>query len=683
MHAKEARLAVVLLCALSATAVRADLWVTDDKAEFVARAGTASMESFEGIAASTTMNYTEIPASSLSNHFRVTTNRFMQVWDSLATDGANVLFWHTYTSPPYAGTATVTFDDFGGTSAAINTFGLQIIDWGSGDAEGILTLRTNAGDSVVVAVSPPHLAGYNTFFFGVVSDTPFTSVSLESTTDGDWVFHDEVYYGSDGTFCPVHEVGDIIDFFDNALVDVSVCESSIAGVQVDTDEDGTSDTQVVFETLTGEAAVIREAPGSAQKQYYWSQYVSGCNPPDADRGRLQIRFVDMLAGGFVADQPATWTYTRVPRLSIRAWHDWTSSSGSPYQLVQAYRDLNQTNGIAGAFTSDDPCEPVISCGGTYEFDDVTGIRELYVTSDYAENALDEFYIKSAPCSSPVYALITGFESITGAEIFFRVPRYSSMTSGHLDLSPNISTVTNEVPAAGGVQSCKLSWKFIDGSLIRWVQCTTFNAGVYPNPTIELDKPVRVRLRVYGPPGASLRVCMAVRETNTSAPVGANGGTTGTIEFVGASSVISGAPQGRHVYVNPNQWQEVVFNPAVDPIVPFTGDGILTTQTGKGVLEALAFASTGSSGPFTVYVDDIAQLKRKKPAIVVPGDYDTDGDSDLVDFSTFVSCFNGPNRPAAQPSCAPPDADHDGDVDSADFGVFLSCFNGPNRPPACV
>lgn len=68
---------------------------------------------------------------------------------------------------------------------------------------------------------------------------------------------------------------------------------------------------------------------------------------------------------------------------------------------------------------------------------------------------------------------------------------------------------------------------------------------------------------------------------------------------------------------------------------------------------------------------------------VIGDYDSDGDVDLVDFAHFQGCFNGPNRPPAQSGCSDADADLDGDVDLSDFSVFQMCFNGPNRPAACA
>lgn len=67
---------------------------------------------------------------------------------------------------------------------------------------------------------------------------------------------------------------------------------------------------------------------------------------------------------------------------------------------------------------------------------------------------------------------------------------------------------------------------------------------------------------------------------------------------------------------------------------------------------------------------------------IPGDFDRDGDVELDDFAHFRSCFNGANRPAAQPDCGDADLDDDADVDLLDFAVFRTCFNGPNRTVRC-
>jgi hypothetical protein len=187
-----------LLSLLATTTAEAEIWTTTCKDTFLARAGTVTKESFESLPSSGSTSYTEIPASDLSGHFRLTTNRFMQIWNdpTHATDGNQVLFWHTYSAPPYPGTATITFDNFNNSSAQIKAFGLHIIDWGSSGTTGQLTLETSAGDSYTIDVVPPNLPDWSTFFFGIVSDLPFTRVHLRSTTEGDWVLHDEVYYGS-------------------------------------------------------------------------------------------------------------------------------------------------------------------------------------------------------------------------------------------------------------------------------------------------------------------------------------------------------------------------------------------------------------------------------------------------------------------------------------------------------
>jgi hypothetical protein len=90
-------------------------------------------------------------------------------------------------------------------------------------------------------------------------------------------------------------------------------------------------------------------------------------------------------------------------------------------------------------------------------------------------------------------------------------------------------------------------------------------------------------------------------------VGQDGGTSGTIEWVGAASLVSGAPQGMLLTGQPGVWQTLVFDPVNDPVLGFTGDGVLSTPTGKGTLEHLGFSSTGATGPHTVYIDEVEQL----------------------------------------------------------------------------
>lgn len=58
-----------------------------------------------------------------------------------------------------------------------------------------------------------------------------------------------------------------------------------------------------------------------------------------------------------------------------------------------------------------------------------------------------------------------------------------------------------------------------------------------------------------------------------------------------------------------------------------------------------------------------------------GDFDGDGDVDLVDFGQFQICFTGPGGGPLTPTCAAADFDGDNDVDLADFGGFQLAFTG--------
>jgi hypothetical protein len=88
--------------------------------------------------------------------------------------------------------------------------------------------------------------------------------------------------------------------------------------------------------------------------------------------------------------------------------------------------------------------------------------------------------------------------------------------------PDVNEVTDEVIPFAGDKCFKLEWQFVDTGLERWMRATSHYADNVPNPTIELDKPIRVRLRLDS---GSLRVTLGVRETGTTAPVGQDGGTS--------------------------------------------------------------------------------------------------------------------------------------------------------------
>ncbi len=268
-------------------------------------------------------------------------------------------------------------------------------------------------------------------------------------------------------------------------------------------------------------------------------------------------------------------------------------------------------------------------------------------------------VSAPPCT---IRQITDFEGYApGTRVLFNVPRYSGSTSEDLADTPNVAAVSTDPPAFSGNQSLKVQWQWIDTDPQRWMRLTTHNAPHVPNPTITLDRPIRVRLRAEA---GRFRLAIGIRETGTSAEIGEDGGAAGAIEWVGAASDVNGAPQGVLVEPQPGVWQTFIFDPLTDPIHGMTGDGTLYTPSNKGVLEHIAFSLVDSAGPITVYIDDV-DLLCGKPAF---GDMDGDGDVDMNDYPLWADCFHGPNVTVGS-ECRAADADGDGDVDLRDFQLL--------------
>ncbi|HPD29263.1 MAG TPA: fibronectin type III domain-containing protein [Phycisphaerae bacterium] len=274
--------------------------------------------------------------------------------------------------------------------------------------------------------------------------------------------------------------------------------------------------------------------------------------------------------------------------------------------------------------------------------------------------------------------ITGFEGYAdGTHVMFQDPRYSGSTLAHLAATPNSAVVTSEVQAYSGGKTCRVDWAWLDASPTRWLRLTTHNVANVPNPTIDLRRPVRVRLRLDS---GSFRISLGVRETGADVPIGENGGTSGTIEWVGATSVVpGGGPVGTLVSAAPGVWQTITFAPYVGYIQPMTGDGVLNAAHDKGVLEHLAFTITDTVGPITVYLDSIEQPCPPK------ADFDLDGDVDLIDFGLLQACISGASKPQTAAECQVAKLDGDGDVDQDDCSLFLMCLSGPGVPavPECL
>jgi uncharacterized lipoprotein YddW (UPF0748 family) len=340
-----------------------------------------------------------------------------------------------------------------------------------------------------------------------------------------------------------------------------------------------------------------------------------------------------------------------------------------------------TQGVADSWTLlTGPTEADVDANGyvsgwTPTADDVGQLVEFTVRASNTVGFDDESWsvlVNAAPpCELYKITDFEGFEN--GTRVLFNLPRYSGSTDQDLEETPNVAEVTDEVEAYSPTKCFLVQWQYVDTDPQRWMRLTTHNGAYIPNPTVALDRPIRVRLRLDT---GRLRLAVGIRETGTDAEIGEDGGTSGTIEWVGVAEDINGAPQGVLVEPMPGVWQTFIFDPLTDPIHGMTGDGVLWTSTNRGVFEHLAFSIVDSVGPFTVYIDDI-DLLCELPAF---GDIDHDGDVDFDDFSLFSGCLAGPDITTPPPGCDPDDfasADHDGDddVDMADFAAFQQQSTG--------
>jgi hypothetical protein len=192
---------------------------------------------------------------------------------------------------------------------------------------------------------------------------------------------------------------------------------------------------------------------------------------------------------------------------------------------------------------------------------------------------------------------------------FQKPSYSGSSRGVDTAVTNYSQVTSTFPAGSGHGNLvlKCNWAFI-ATPTNWVRLTTASAGGFPNPTIDLRQ--ILKFDIYSE--KALKVGIGVRETGVAAStaIGADGGTTNGIEWVGVTNAVSGQPFPTRT-VAANTWTTLRFILPQEPARAFAGstaDGDLTSPTGMGVLEHLAFVPTTSSAVTNnVYLDNFSVI----------------------------------------------------------------------------
>lgn len=185
------------------------------------------------------------------------------------------------------------------------------------------------------------------------------------------------------------------------------CQNYAIGIFADVDNAdnggtyGIYDTMLVMININGELYGMVEMPSN--KQIFFTFPETNCGEPDCtigntcDKGRFVMRFVDMTAAGFVPDNSSTWTYKTIPSLTFYMSHDlcWDYDDPrydtvDPYMQARAYKVVN--NAIPANLIDVNATQTDVL---TYDFTDADdGIAEVYITTDYCENTLDDLILRS-------------------------------------------------------------------------------------------------------------------------------------------------------------------------------------------------------------------------------------------------------------------------------------------------
>jgi hypothetical protein len=225
--------------------------------------------------------------------------------------------------------------------------------------------------------------------------------------------------------------------------------------------------------------------------------------------------------------------------------------------------------------------------------------------DPAASELDRRFYRgrSIPASLQRLFHFTG-ESFNGS-VLFRQPSYSGSTSHFIDqnVGGDSSRVTANFPtglSAGYVLHVR--WGFTNGAVNPWVRLITFNTPSYPNPTISFAEGLCFDFFT----DRDVYLTLGLRETSEVGFIGEPGGTSGPIEWVGATTDNSASPpRGRLIVAG--QWRRVCFFIPEEPVRSFVGNGVLTPTGGLGVFEHIAVVPVIGSGAFNIYFGEFHRI----------------------------------------------------------------------------
>ncbi len=154
----------------------------------------------------------------------------------------------------------------------------------------------------------------------------------------------------------------------------------------------------------------------------------------------------------------------------------------------------------------------------------------------------------------------------------------------------------------------------------WVRLITFNSTGEPNPSLHLQGKVRFMIgNLSGwDPYAKFGLCLGIRETGTNVAQMDDGGTAGTIEWVGVSSkrnaITAGADRVVNTTASGDDVQIYALNTVMDPNID-----IATAVIGPGPNGKIDTVPAGDDQYRSGFdVDPIANVRRPIPVVTVPG-----------------------------------------------------------------
>ncbi len=236
---------------------------------------------------------------------------------------------------------------------------------------------------------------------------------------------------------------------------------------------------------------------------------------------------------------------------------------------------------------------------------------------------------SVNISSIIQSFIDDDSYFEGKHVILKIHTLSTTSSGHnrsaysygdSEKSPKLhvnyvlsSSEVNSDP--GGFQSEKsyhFQFEFEDTDPTRWVQLTTNNSPVKPNPVIDLTKRLRFRAKLNT---GSLRLAFGIREiSSTTLSTGEDGGTSGSIEWVGIDEILINddgdvSPVGSTIISSGDDWQEIDIDLQLAKTLSYDGgNGVLSL--GLGTLEHLAvsiYPDDLPTEPIDLYIDKLEQV----------------------------------------------------------------------------